>query len=489
MSHAPSIVWLRQDLRIADNPALAEAARSGRPVVPLFVLDAADGSRPLGGASAWWLHHSLAALDDGLAAVGSGLVLRRGDAATIVDDLAREIGAAAVHWNRLYDGAAVSRDGALKARLQAGGVAAQSFNAGLLNEPWTVKTGQGGDFKVFTPYWRAARAQLDGVSTRPAPQAIAAPQIWPRSDALASWRLRPSAPDWSGGFGDWRPGEAGAALRLDDFLDRRLEGYGQARDRPAIDGGSRLSPHLHWGEIGPRQVWTRAQAHVHAGGRGGADLDKFLAELGWREFNHHVLFHRPDLTTANVRPQFDAFPWRDDPDGAEAWRRGRTGYPIVDAGMRELWATGFMHNRVRMIVASFLTKDLLVDWRVGEAWFWDTLVDADLANNAANWQWVAGCGADAAPYFRIFNPITQGERFDPQGAYVRRWVPELAGLPNSVLHRPWTAAPHELARAGVRLAATYPAPILDHALARKRALGAYASLKVVDSGAEANQAG
>ena len=467
MRHSPIIVWFRQDLRLADNPAIAAAVASSRPVIPLFILDEAPGARPLGGATRWWLNRSLAALDAGLAGLGSGLILRRGDPASIISAVVAESGAVAVYWNRLYDGPSVDRDTSLKTDLTTAGIEVRSFNAGLLNEPWTVKTGQGGDFKVFTPYWRAARERLQFVVAPPAPQRILAPTSWPRSDPLQGWRLHPTAPDWSSGFEAWTPGEAGAASRLDQFLDSVLDGYGAARDWPALDAGSRLSPHLHWGEIGPRQIWTRAQAHVHAEERGGADLDKFLAELGWREFNHQILFHKPDLPRANFRPQFDAF----------AWRRGRTGYPIVDAGMRELWTTGFMHNRVRMIVASFLTKDLLVDWREGEAWFWDTLVDADLANNAANWQWVAGCGADAAPYFRIFNPVSQGERFDPEGAYVRRWVPELVGLPDAVVHKPWVTQPAVLGRAGVRLGETYPAPIVDHAMARERALAAFAGLK------------
>jgi deoxyribodipyrimidine photo-lyase len=301
---------------------------------------------------------------------------------------------------------------------------------------------------------------------------------WPASDDLDRWGLHPSRPDWSGGFGIWTPGEAGAGARLGRFLRVALAGYGHRRDLPGQAGCSGLSPHLHWGEIGPRQIWRASHHHVAALGPAAPrqDLDKFLAELGWREFDHHLLFHQPDLPTANFRRQYDAFPWRNDASGLAAWRAGRTGYPMVDAGLRELWATGFMHNRVRMIVASFLIKHLLIDWREGEAWFWDTLVDADLANNAANWQWVAGCGADAAPFFRIFNPIAQGQKFDPDGAYVRRWAPELARLPTDVLHAPWLADPIVLRGAGVDLGRTYPRPIVDHAMARARALEA---LKVV----------
>ena len=477
MTPSPIIVWFRQDLRLEDNPALAEAAASGRPVVPLFVLDDGDETRPLGGAAKWWLNRSLTALAGSLAARGSRLILRRGDPAEIVEAMASEIGAEAIHWNRLYDSASVARDSALKMSLAGRSVTVRSFNAALLNEPWTVKTGQGGGFKVFTPYWRAARERLGRVETAPSPLGLALSDAWPESEGITAWRLHPSSPDWSAGLNVWTPGEVGAGARLEAFLDHVLDGYAEARDRPALGAGSHLSPHLHWGEIGPRQIWNRAHAHVHAEGRGERDLDKFLAELGWREFNHQLLFHHSDLPTANFRAGFDSFPWRDDPGAFAAWSRGETGYPIVDAGMRELWATGFMHNRVRMIVASFLTKDLMIDWRAGEAWFWDTLVDADLASNVTNWQWVAGCGADAAPYFRIFNPTAQGERFDPDGAYVRRWLPELAALPTAVIHQPWTAPPAMLAMAGVRLGATYPRPIVDHGDARKRALAAYAGLK------------
>jgi deoxyribodipyrimidine photo-lyase len=477
MSRAPVIVWFRQDLRLADNPALAAAAETGAPIIPVFILDETAGVRPLGGASKWWLNRSLAALEASLASHGSRLVLRRGAASVVLKTLIDEIGATAVHWNRLYDPGAVERDTLIKAQLNDAGVEALSFNAGLLNEPWTVKTGQGGPFKVFTPYWRAARARLQSLQPAPPPSRLEPPSGWPESDPLASWRLHPHTPDWSTGFSDWTPGEAGAAARLEAFLGDRLDGYAAGRDHPALDPGSRLSPHLHWGEIGPRQVWARTEAFVHAQGRGQGDADKFLTELGWREFNHHLLLHFPRIGSDSFREAFDAFPWRRDPGGLEAWRRGRTGYPLVDAGMRELWATGFMHNRVRMIVASFLVKDLLVDWREGEAWFWDTLVDADIANNAANWQWVAGSGADAAPYFRIFNPVSQGERFDGDGVYIRRWVPELARLPAAWVNRPWEAPADVLAEAGVVLGETYPRPIVDRRITRERALAAYATLK------------
>ncbi len=443
------IVWFRQDLRLADNPALTAAVQTGRPVIPLFILHTASDGRPWGGASLWWLDKSLRALDADLRARDSRLILRRGDPAVLLPALAEELGASAV-WNRLYGRAAVERDGDLKRDLQAA-----SFNGSLLVEPWSVKTGSGGAYQVFTPFWKAAQPAIGPASLHPAPRHLPAPDVWPVSEAIEDWRLHPRAPDWSAGFHDWTPGEAGADAALRTFARRGLAGYAEGRDRPDQTVTSRLSPHLHWGEIGPRQVRSRVIDAVGAS-------DKFMAEIGWREFNHHLLYEYGDLHSRNIRRAFDAFPWRADPDGLEAWKQGRTGFPIVDAGMRELWSTGFMHNRVRMIVASFLIKHLLIDWREGEAWFWDTLLDACAANNPANWQWSAGSGADAAPFFRIFNPVAQGERFDPAGNYVRQWVAELGDLPAQVVHRPW-----EVGVSG------YPAPIVDHGKARARALEAF----------------
>jgi len=480
MTQRPVIVWFRQDLRLADNPAFSACA--GAAVVPLFILSQAPDRRPLGAASRWWLEKSLAALEAALAARGLRLILRRGDPSVILPEVAAEAGAGAVAWNRLY-GADAARDAALVAALRQGGVAAQTYNASLLIEPWGLRTGGGRPYQVFTPFWRAARAVIDAPEVAASPQAMTAPLQWPRSDLLADWGLHPRTPDWSQGFDIWTPGESGAQARLAQFLDEGLQGYADRRDAPHLDATTRLSPHLHWGEIGPRQVWTAAQSAVHAAQSGERQLDKLQAELGWREFNHHLLFARPDLASRNIRPAFDAMAWRQAPRELEAWKRGLTGYPIVDAGMRQLWATGWMHNRVRLIAGSFLIKDLLIDWREGEQWFWDTLVDADEANNPANWQWVAGSGADAAPFFRIFNPVTQGERFDPQGAYVRRWVPELAAVPGAAVHRPWTLSPIELHATGIVLGETYPAPIVDHAFARLRALAAFKALPRPGQGA------
>jgi deoxyribodipyrimidine photo-lyase len=484
----PVLLWFRDDLRLTDNPALVRAVESGAPVLPLYVLDdESPGIRSLGGASRWWLHHSLAALSKELASRGATLLLRHGPAERIVLDLAQHIGAQAVVWNRRYEKPAIDLDSRTKAELVARGIRAESSNAALLNEPWEVKGKTGDPLRVFSPYWRAALARGEPPAPLPAPAAIRGlPVNGLEGVELGSLGLLPTKPDWSAGFGPvWTPGEAGARERLATFLDRELKGYAEDRDRPDLDKTSRLSPHLRFGEIGARQIWHAVEGSAAVGtSRGTAkDRQKFLAELGWREFSYHLLFHFPDLGTANFQPRFDAFPWATDSASLTAWQRGRTGYPIVDAGMRQLWQTGWMHNRVRMIVASLLVKHLLIHWREGEDWFWDTLVDADPANNAASWQWVAGSGADAAPYFRIFNPILQGERFDPEGDYVRRFVPELARLPANVIHKPWTAEPAVLARAGVTLGRDYPRPIVDHDAARARALDAFGTLKSPDAAA------
>jgi len=474
MTAAPTLLWFRLDLRLTDNPALAAAVAAGRPVIPVFVLDDADaGSRAMGGASRWWLHHSLAALAEALSTRGVGLVLRRGPAAEVIRRLVEETGAAAVFWNRRYEPWASRRDAAIKTDLRNRGVEVRSFNSALLREPWEIETRTGGPYKVFTPFWKALRATVETATPTPPPARLPAPARMPAGDTLGDWALTPSRPDWADGLrAAWVPGEVAALKRLDTFLDEPVLDYARKRDLPAEPATSRLSPHLHFGEIGPRQAWHAAVTR-HEPGR----TDKFLSELAWREFAHHLLYHFPDLPDAPLRPEFAGFPWADDKQGLRAWQRGRTGYPIVDAGLRELWATGWMHNRVRMIVASFLIKDLLIPWQAGEAWFWDTLVDADLANNAASWQWVAGCGADAAPFFRVFNPSLQGAKFDPDGAYVRRWVPELAGLPDAAIHTPWAARPLDLADSGIRLGRDYPTPIVDHAAARDRALAAFKQLR------------
>ncbi len=383
-------------------------------------------------------------------------------------ELVRESEATGVFWNRLYEPALIERDRQVKARLPESGVAARSHNASLLFEPWTVSTATGTPFKVFTAFWRRCVA-LDIERPIPTPPVPPSPGAWPRSEGLHRWRLRSRSPDWAEGFRSvWQPGERGARARLDAFLQHGVRDYHRRRDQPGLAATSRLSPHLHFGEIGPRQIAAALERQDPGPGR-----DAFLRELGWREFTHYLLYHNPEVGTVNLRPEFDRMPWRDCPDDLRRWQKGATGYPLVDAGMRELWATGWMHNRVRMVVASFLTKHLLIDWRAGAAWFEDTLVDADRANNSAGWQWVAGSGVDAAPWFRIFNPVTQSRRFDPAGVYLRTWLPELRRLSNKHIHAPWEAPDAELARAGVRLGRNYPLPMIDLVAGRRRALDAW----------------
>jgi deoxyribodipyrimidine photo-lyase len=482
MSASPrlAIHWFRADLRLADNPALLSAAEGER-MVALFIEETNTKHRPRGGASRWWLHHSLERLARNLKEKGGELILLRGDSRVLIPQIAASLGADRITWNRRYSEAERETDAAIKSALTAAGIEATSFNGAMLYEPMEIRTQAGGPMRVFTPFWKACRALREPAAPLPAPQRLPPPPAGniPSRLALADLRLLPTTPDWAGGIREsWAPGEASAASRLAAFIDGPLDGYGENRDRPDRPSTSRLSPHLAFGEISPRQIWhaleaARLSGETRASGR---DAEKFFSELGWREFSTHLLFHFPYLPRDNHQPRFDAFPWRDEPAARRAWQRGLTGYPMVDAGMRELWQTGFMHNRVRMIAASFLIKHLMQDWRAGEAWFWDTLVDADAANNAASWQWVAGSGADAAPYFRIFNPFSQGEKFDPEGLYIRRFVPELAALPDKFIHRPWEAPPGVLKAAGVTLGETYPAPIVDHDRARERALAAFKPL-------------
>jgi deoxyribodipyrimidine photo-lyase len=474
---APIIVWFRQDLRLADNPALNAAAQSGHPVIPLFILDDdTPGDWKMGGASRWWLHHSLAALSRSLVSMGSGLVYRKGLADLIIPSLIEETGAAGVFWNRCYEPFHRERDARIKSVLAGDGLNVQSFNSALLAEPWTVTNKSDAPFRVFSPFWRSVRSQLNPGDPLKVPGELAPPPIWPASDRLQDWQLLPKHPDWASEFEDiWSPGEAGALDRLENFLENGALHYAEGRDRPDKAITSGLSPHLHFGEISPRQILAATESRRES--IGDRNAEKFFSEIGWREFSYSLLFNNPDLPHANYQAKFDRFQWRSDPEALIAWQRGQTGYPIVDAGMRELWTTGFMHNRVRMIVASFLIKHLMIDWREGEKWFWDTLVDADLANNSASWQWVAGSGADAAPYFRIFNPITQGEKFDPDGEYVRKWVPEIARLPDKYLNQPWQAGPLILREAGIKLGETYPKPIVEHKAARERVLDAFKILK------------
>ena len=470
----PVIVWFRQDLRLADNPALVHAVQSGRPIICVYVLDDETPKQwKWGGASRWWLHGSLASLSKHVADKGGRLILRRGRADAVIEMLVSGSDAEAIFWNRCYEPFAIARDRKLKTSLAGKKVRVQSFNGSLLCEPWDVKTKTGGSYRVFTPFWRAARQTVSREKPHPVPSEIHFCESAIGSDKLEDWKLLPHEPepDWASGLREmWTPGESAARDALRDFVDR-LGKYPKGRDRPDRDYTSRLSPHLHWGEISPRQVWHTVSAHH------GSGSDKFLSEIGWREFSHHLLFHNPHLPEKALRQEFEKMAWRRDGKSFRAWTKGQTGIPIVDAGMRQLWKTGWMHNRVRMIAASLLVKHLLIDWRHGEEWFWDTLVDADLANNSENWQWVAGCGADASPFFRIFNPVLQGENFDPEGDYVRRYVPELANMPGSHIHRPWDAPADMLAEAGVRPGENYPKPIVDLDQGRKRALAAFQQLR------------
>lgn len=474
---APALVWFRQDLRLSDNPALMAAARGGRPIIAVYVLDQGPGIRPMGGASLWWLHHSLSALERALGAMGGKLYLARGDARAIIPALARQWGAEAVHWNRCYEPYAIARDKEIKSRLQADGKQVESHNGSLLFEPWEVRP-DGSAYRVFSPFWRACLSLGPPPAPLPRPEG---PVFFDIDDGqpLTEWDLLPTKPDWAGGLrAGWTPGEWGAQKRLESFLQDGFHRYAGGRDIPSQANTSYLSPHLHFGEISPRQIWHATQhAAAQDQPQAHANAAKFLSEVGWREFSYHLLYHFPHLPERNYRPEFDHFPWADDEVAWQAWTKGRTGIPIVDAGLRELWATGWMHNRVRMIAASFLVKHCLIPWQKGEAWFWDTLVDADLANNAASWQWVAGSGADAAPYFRIFNPVLQGEKFDPEGDYVRRWVPELVALPQRFIHKPWEAGPLALREAGIELGRDYPLPLIDLDRGRARALAAFQSLK------------
>lgn len=472
-----AIVWFRRDLRLADNPALAAATREYERVLPVFVWAPQEESPwSPGAAQRWWLRRSLEALDRDLREAGSRLVLRQGTSAQVLRSLAEETGADTVLWNRQYEPAARDRDRAVENALHESGIATETFNGSLLFEPWEIRTGQGKPFRVFTPFWKACLGNTPPRPPTSTPDNLRPVRDWPDSLPLDSLDLLPSVPWYRGMEDSWHPGEAGASGRLRTFLDDALGKYAGRRDYPGLEGVSRISPHIHFGEISPHSIWAAVTSRSAGGGERGAEA--YLRELGWREFAHHVLFHFPDTTEDPMDDRFSHFSWRQGSgEELEAWQQGRTGIPIVDAGMRQLWHIGWMHNRVRMVVASLLVKNLLWSWRDGAAWFWDTLVDADLANNTMGWQWSAGCGADAAPYFRIFNPVLQGEKFDPDGGYVRRYVPELGAVPPRFLHKPWEMPEPERSKIGFRLGRDYPEPIVDLASSRKRALEAFEAVK------------
>ena len=468
---APVLVWFRQDLRLADNPSLHEAAASGRPVLAVYVLDdAAAGQWRMGGAHRWWLHHSLTALAQDLAGIGGALVLRRGDAAAIIPDMVRKTGADAVHAGLLVEPWARRQADAV-ARALGEHATLTLHRASTLLDMDAVRTKTGGVYGIYTPFSRACRAMGPPPEPLPAPKRLTA--VKAKSDRLDDWGLLPTRPDWAGGLRDaWSPGEAAGHARMRQFVGDALDDYPQGRNIPGRDLTSMLSPHLHWGELSPAQLWHAAAKAGH-----GQALEIFQNEILWHEFSAYLLWHHPHLPDQPLRPDYARLEWRRDQKALAAWQRGQTGIPIVDAGMRQLWQIGWMHNRVRMITASFLIKHLLLNWTEGEAWFWDTLVDGDLAANAASWQWVAGSGTDSAPFFRIFNPVTQGEKFDADGAYVRQFVPELAKLPDKHLHAPWEAPASVLAAAGVILGETYPNPIVALAAGRDRALAAFKAMR------------
>ena len=464
-----AIVWFRNDLRLDDNPALQAALEAG--FTPLCVHIHApeeEGEWAPGAASRAWQHRSLAALDAGLRARGSRLLLRRGPSREALASLLAESAATAVFWNRKYEPATQPRDAAIKRELKARGLQVESFNGALLFEPWSLATQQGGPYKVFTPFWRNALGQLRQIPSSPAPSTLPPVPAELASEPLESLGLAPRI-GWDKQFWEtWQPGEKGAHEALEVFIDGALRGYGTDRDRPDRTGTSLMSPHLHFGEIAPWRITAELERARNAGNA--ADMDAYIRELGWREFSYHLLHHFPHTSTRNLNPRFEQFEWAQaDAAALGTWQRGNTGVPIVDAGLRELWATGYMHNRVRMIVGSWLTKHMRQHWLHGARWFWDTLVDADLANNTMGWQWVAGTGADASPYFRVFNPVTQSQKFDPNAFYITRWVPELAALPVAARFAPWLHA-----EASRRLAPSYPrAPMVDLTLGRDAALAAY----------------
>lgn len=468
-----TLVWLREDLRLFDNPALHYAASIGE-VTPVYIFP--EG---LGGASYWWLHHSLKALQENLAEQGVRLILRTGEPASVLTELCQQTQAKLVVWNRVYSPLGIAAGAELKASLNKASIESKSFNGQLLIEPTQVLNKQGTPFKVFTPFWRHCMSMLEPTPLLDNPVFLKTSHSL-ESESLSAWGLLPTSPDWSTGFdARWSPGEAGAQDKWQRFTEQTITRYKDGRDIPIEENTSMLSPHLTFGEISPKQIWFETHQAMASREIDSDNGSKFLAEIGWREYSRYLLVHFPHIISQPFNPKFVDFPWQDDAKLLSAWQRGQTGYPIVDAGMRELWSTGYMHNRVRMITASFLTKHCLTHWKEGMDWFWDTLVDADIANNTASWQWVAGSGADASPYFRIFNPILQGDKFDKEGAYIRRWVPELNKLDNKFINKPWEADPISLQLAGVTLGKDYPLPIVDHREAREKALTAYKSIKTV----------
>ena len=471
----PTIIWFRHDLRINEQPTFLAAIERGAPVIPIYIWSPQDeGHWPMGAASRWWLHHSLHSLQDDLAKLGLDLIIRKGPFLQTLLALVKETNAQAVFWNRCYEPARILGDTAIKSALQKEKIKAKSFNGSLLFEPWTVLNKENKPFKVFTHYWKHCLKSFEPTQIGQYPSH---PLPYPNKLStlkIDSLELLPKI-HWDKGLAArWQPGEKHAQNALKKALQEAIPNYLEARDFPELDSTSRLSPYLHFGELSPHMIWHAVKAEKNLDKE---EAEGYLRQICWREFAYYLLYHFPETPEKPLYPKFDKMAWKNDAKGLHAWQKGLTGYPIVDAGMRQLWATGWMHNRLRLIVGSFLVKDLLISWVEGEKWFWDTLVDADLANNTMGWQWVGGCGADAAPYFRIFNPITQGEKFDTEGEFVKTWVPELTHLPKKWIHRPWEAPEEILRQAGITLGENYPKPIVDHNTARLRALEEFANLK------------
>ena len=469
-----AIVWFRQDLRLKDNPAFRYAATNGYSILPVYILDDENaGEWKMGGASRWWLHESLNALNESLS---SKLRVYKGKADDLIPELVKDLQADAIFWNRCYEPWRVERDKKIKENLKENGIETDSFNASLLWEPWTVKKDDGTPYRVFTPYYRkGCLKREEPPKAQETPKDFTLAQEANDTD-ISDLDLLPKIKWYSEMAECWQPGEDGAQKCFKQFMQNGLKGYKEDRNRPDLENVSRLSPYLHFGEISPRDVWHEIRAYGFSKGLE-TDTDHFCSELGWREFSHSLLYYNDNLPREPIQEKFGNFPWVKDENALECWQKGKTGIPIVDAGMRQLWRTGWMHNRVRMIVASLLIKNMQIHWHDGENWFWDCLIDADLANNAASWQWVAGCGADAAPYFRIFNPVLQGKKFDPDGKYVREFVPELKNMPDDKIHTPWESSKEILAHAGVTLGKDYPHPIIDLKKSREKALEAYQEIK------------
>lgn len=472
-----ALFWFRQDLRLYDNPALYEAALNSDDLILLYIYDK-NQLRALGEAQKWWLHHSLQELKNTFHKKNIFLTFLQGDSFTVLKNLVAKENIESLFWNRCYDPHSIERDKKIKTFFKDKNIAVNTYNSFLLQEPWEVKNQSGSYFKVFTPYWRHCLKTLNPRELLPIPKIKQQSHL--AGESLESLQLLPRNPNWALGFENlWTPGEKGAANNLENFTDFKLEDYEDGRDIPNKSNTSHLSPHLHFGEISPWQIWHAIKYKENESPKITKACERYLTEIGWREFSYHLLFHFPELATKNFRSEFDSFPWEYSQEHLKAWQKGKTGYPIVDAGMRELWQTGFMHNRIRMVVASFLTKHLLLPWQQGEEWFWNTLLDADNASNPFGWQWTAGSGADAAPYFRIFNPVLQGEKFDPEGLYIKRFVPELSLLPAKYIHAPWEAPKNILQEANITLGKDYPFPIVDHKTAREKALRAYKTLKTI----------